>query len=157
MRFTLIKDLRQDTLMRPILSGLLLFTLFYLLSDVLVKHHSFGILTPDVFATLYGDEEQYIDAITTSSFLEFWHMEIFFSMMLLLTLCAVYARVVQNSRFDVFVLVLTFLSTLLTLIALALAFFFSDVFVSLYSYCFIAWHFLAFYMASISLWKLQRV
>lgn len=154
MRFTLIKNLQEDKSIRPILTGLLIFTLFYLISDIFVKHLNFGIFPSAVSLTLFGDEEQYIDPLNTASFLEFWHIEIFLMMMLLLTLSAVFIRLSKKNKSKVIVLNVLMLSALFSLISLLLAFFISKTFVLLYSLLYIVWHVTAVYMILYSLWKL---
>ena len=154
MRFTLIKNLQEDKSMRPILTGLLIFTLFYLISDIFVKHLNFGIFPDAVSLSLFGDEEQYIDPLSTASFLEFWHIEIFLMMMILLTLSAVFIRLSKKNKSKVIVLNVLMLSALFSLISLLLAFFISKTFVFLYSFLYIVWHVTAIYMILYSLWKL---
>lgn len=156
MKFTLVKDLRQDPAMRPILSGLLIFTLFYLVVDIIVKHYNFGIFPSSVFITLFGNEEEYIDPITKSVFLEFWHTEIFFIMMILLSLSAVFVRLNQSNTTNIFILNITLLSSMLSLLSLILSFFVTDSFILVYIISFFLWHAFAFYMALYSLWKLYR-
>ena len=156
MRFTLLKDLKKDKSMRPILSGLLIFTFFYLLSDIVVKYFNFGIFPQEISLTLFGDEEQFLDPLTSSGFLEFWHVEIFFIMMILLTLSAVFVRLTKHNTFKVIVLNIVMLSALFSLIALLVAFFISPVFVFAYSFLFLSWHIVALYMIVYSLWKLYN-
>ena len=142
--------------MRPILTGLLIFIFFYLISNMMVKHFNFGVLPSTVLLTLFGDEEQYIDPLSTASFLEFWHMEIFFIMMLLLTLSAVFIRIAKNSNLKIILINTLMLSSLVSLVSLLASFFVSSVFVYLYSSLFVLWHIVAIYMVLYSLWKLHH-
>ncbi|MDQ7046016.1 MAG: hypothetical protein Q9M32_08905 [Sulfurimonas sp.] len=155
MRFTLIKDLKQDALMKPILSGLLIFTLLYLLADVFVKQYTLGLFYDEIFLNLFGNEEEFLDPMLKSSFLEFWHIEIFFIMMLLLTLSAVFIRLYSNTSFNLLVLNTMLLSALLCIISIALSFFASEVFIHIYIISFFIWHILALYMSIYSLWNLH--
>lgn len=155
MRFTLIKDLKKDTSMRPILTGLLIFTLLYLISDIFVKYSSFGISTDAVKLTLFGNEEEFIDPISESSFLEFWHMEIFFIMMILLTLSAVFIRVSNKSNKDIFLTNITMISAIISLISLIGSFYLSSAFIEIYVVTFFTWHIAAIYMSLFSIWKLN--
>jgi hypothetical protein len=123
---------------------------------MVVKHFSFGVLPSMVHQTLYGNEGEYLDPISLASFLEFWHMEIFFIMMILLTLSAVYGRLCENTYTDLIVMNITFMSSIISLIALGLAFYVEELFVSLYSFGFLIWHLFAIYMVLNSLWKLHR-
>ena len=141
--------------MRPILSGLTLFTLLYLISDVFVKNSSFGILPDRVNLSLFGNEEEFIDPLSQASFLEFWHMEIFFIMMILLTLSAVYVRLSQNSPYRLLVLNVVMISAITSLVSLFLAYFVYSEFVYLYSLSFALWHLCAIYLSLYSLWILS--
>ena len=154
MRFTLIKDLKQDSMMKPILGILLLFTLLYLLSDIFVKSYSFGVFENTIKTTLFGNEDEFLDPLSTSAFLEFWHMEIFFIMMILLTLSAVYIRLSGAQRFNIFIVNAVMISALLSLISLALSFFLYPELVQLYVLSFFTWHICAIYMSLYSLVKL---
>lgn len=153
MKFTLIKNIQNDKAMSLILKGFLSFILIFLISDILVKYFSFGI-TPDVInTTLFGNEEEFIDAITKSSFLEFWHTEIFFIMMILLTLSAIFIRLSNKSK-----IVMTntlMISAIISLITLPLAYFVSSDFVNIYLLTFFIWHLSAIYMIFYSFWKLN--
>ena len=155
MKFTLIKDLRQDKTMRPILSGLILFTLLYLISDIFVKHSSFGILPQNISITLFGNEDEFIEPLSQASFLEFWHMEIFFMMMILLTLSAVFIRLTQNASLRLISLNIVMISAISSLISLFLAYFVSADFIYVYSLSFVLWHVAAIYMTLYSLWSLH--
>ena len=154
MKFTLIKKLSQDKSMRPILSALLLFTLLYILSDILVKYVNFGIFPDAINVTLFGDEEQYIDPLSTSAFLEFWHMEIFFIMMILLTLSAIFVRVSKDDTSKIILLSALMICALFSLISLVLAFFLAKTFVLIYVILFFIWHAIAVYMILYSIGKL---
>jgi len=156
MRFTLIKDIKQDKMMKPILNGLLLFLLFYLIADIFVKSANFGISIETIMTTLFGNEEEYIDPITTAVLLEFWHGEIFYSMMILLTLSTIFIRVCKSYKLRLILLNTLMLSALLSLIALPLAYFVSSFFVYIYLYTFFLWHISAIYIAIHSLIKLYN-
>ncbi|WP_457743208.1 hypothetical protein [Sulfurimonas sp.] len=155
MKFTLVKDLTKDKSMKPILTGLLLFIVIYLLSDILVKQLNFGLFPYQISLTLFGDEEQYREPLSRAAFLEFWHSEIFFIMMLLLTLSAVFIRLVKNNRFKIIFLNLLMLCALLSLVSLLVAYFLLPFFVIAYSTLFIIWHITAIYISLYSLWKLH--
>ena len=154
MRFTLIKDIKKDRAMRPILATLLAFMFLYLLADIFVKEAGFGLFYVELSSTLFGNEEEFLEPITRASFLEFIHAEIFFIMMLLLTLSAVFVRLSNKSNTTLLVLNLVTLSALSSLIFLALSYFYLAFFLYLYIYTFFIWHLGACYMVLYSLWKL---
>ena len=140
MRFTLIKDIKQDPFMRLVLSFLLLFIFIYLGSDLFVKHSSFGIFPLQISNTLYGDTEQFLDAISASLFLEFWHTEIFFCMMILFTLSTVYLRVSKASKGAIILVHVMMISAFLSLLTLFLAYYGSNFFVNFYVIFNFIWH-----------------
>lgn len=152
MRFTLISNIKQDKAMRLILSCFLVFVVLFLVFDIVVKYNSFGIFADKISVTLFGNEEEYIDPITKSAFLEFWHTEIFFIMMLLITLSAVFVRVAK--KWVLSTLNTLMISAIVSLCALALAFFMSKAFINIYVATFFLWHGAALYMSFYSLWKL---
>ncbi|WP_373035810.1 hypothetical protein [Sulfurimonas sp.] len=152
MKFTLINNIKKDNAMRLILTGFLSFILLYIISDILVKYFSFGISVDAVTITLFGNADEFIDPITKSSFLEFWHTEIFFMMMLLLTLSAVFIRLANRSR--TLMTNTLMISAITSLVAVALAYFMSAIFVYIYVITFFIWHLSAIYMILYSFWKL---
>jgi hypothetical protein len=140
--------------MKPVLGGLLFFILLYLVADLFVKQSSFG-LTPDTInATLFGNEEEFLYPLSKAAFLEFWHIEIFFSMMLLFTLSAVYIRMSEGSKKALFVVNILFISALLSLFSLFIAYFFTQNFVTFYVLSFHLWHATALFC---SLYALKRL
>lgn len=153
MKFTVIKNIQKNTPMSLILRGFLVFILLYLISDILVLKSSFGITFDSVNTTLLGNEELYIDAMNEASFLEFWHTQIFFIMMILLTLSSIFIRVASRRR--VIITNTLMISAITSLISLALAFYFSNIFTYIYVVTYFLWHGVALYMISYALWKLN--
>jgi len=157
MRFTLVKDLRTDALMRPLIGGLLLFTLLFLLFDVWHKIEQIGLLPTDVITFLYGNEEEFIEPITQSSLLEIIHMDTFFAMMILLTLSAVYARLSDSTSRKMIMINLSMIGAIFGIISLPLAYFLHPLFIYVWLLCFWGWHMIAYGMAIESFWKLYRL
>ena len=155
MRFTIIKDLKKNTVMTSLLKGMLSFFIIYLFSDVFVKQNTLGLFVSEITLSLFGNEEQFIDPMTKASFLEFIHGEIFFLMMLLLTLNAVFIRVFQNTKYSLVMTNVLLLSALISLTALFASYFLSKSFISLYVITFFLWHFFALEMSLHSLWRLS--
>ncbi len=155
MRFTLIKDLKQDSSMRPILNGLLIFTVMYLVADLLVMKSSLGLFEQEIYKTLYGDIDEFLDPMSKSVFLEFIHTQIFFMMMILFTLSTVYMRLAFKLSYSLFAVNTLLLSALMSLIMLGLSYYVEKEFISLYVITFFVWHIVAFYMALFSLWSLN--
>ena len=141
--------------MKPILSGLLLFTLIYLLSDIYFTKLSLGLLSEQIQTTLFGDVDEFLDPISRASFLEYIHMQIFFMMMLVLTLSTVYIRMTNKKTYSLVVVNLLMMSALLTLLTLGLSYFLNAVFINFYVFTFFTWHIVALYMSLSSLWSLN--
>lgn len=141
--------------MRPILSGLLLFTLLYLVADVFVLKGSFGLFFAEIQNTLYGNMDEYIDPMSNSSFLEFIHTQIFFMMMILLTLSAVFIRLFSKALSSLIIVNILMISALSTLILLVLSYYVNQEFIVIYIITFFIWHVLAFVMSALSLWSLN--
>lgn len=112
-------------------------------------------LTPSHLAqTLYGDEEAYVEAVSEHFLLELMHSDIFFMMMTLLTLSAIYARLCQNKTIRIVNINATMITALLTIIFLPLAYYYSSHFILAYIISFYAWHILAIFMVFASLFYL---
>ena len=139
--------------MSLIMKGFLVFILLYLASNVLVMNSSFGISPEQISTTLFGNEEEYLDPITESTFLEFWHTEIFFIMMILLTLNAIFIRLAKKSR--IIITNILMISAIVSLIALPLSYYYSNLFVYIYVMGFFTWNLTALYTIIYSLWKLN--
>ena len=154
LRFTLVKNLKKDTHMSNILKGLLFFILLYLISDFFVKYFTIGLLPDALLFSFMGNEEEYIEPMGIASFLELWHTEIFFIMMILLTLSAIYIRVVSNVKHYKFTLNVVMISALISLVSLPLAFYVSQNFIYIYFITYFLWHLGAIKMTLRSLWKL---
>jgi hypothetical protein len=147
LRFTLIKDLKKDVTMKPILTGLLAFILLYVSADVVVKEQTIGLFYDEITLTLFGSAEE---------FLEFLHAEIFFLMMILLTLSAIFIRLRSQNKFSLLLLNITMSSALLTLVTLGLSYFVSASFINIYVVTFFLWHIGSIFMILLSLWSLSR-
>lgn len=151
MRFTLVKDLRSDPLMRPLLSGLLLFAGTFLVADILLKRDHIGLDTATLSATLYGDEEAFVEPVTEHFVLELLHSDIFFMMMTLLTLSAVYARLCPLKRVAVAVINIAMIAAIADVVLLALAYYAGSAYILPWLGAFWTWHVGALFMALASL------
>ena len=141
--------------MRPIINGLLLFMLLYIPFDIMVKSHTMGLSTVTVMQTLFGNADEFLDPMNKSVFLEFIHMEIFFLMMILLSLSAVYIRLLSHKSNTILTINLLMGFALLTPVTLFCGYFYLAEFINLYVVSFFIWHFVALYMIIRSLWELN--
>jgi len=154
VRFTLVKNLKKDKTMGNILKGLLFGILLYLISDFIVKYFTIGLTLEALSLSLFGNEEEFVDAMSQSVLLEFWHTEIFFIMMILLTLSSIYIRVVSQTKNYKTTLNIVMISALLSLITLPLSFYLSNNFLYIYILTYYIWHIVAIKMSLRSLWYL---
>jgi len=143
VKFTLVKDLGSDALMRPLISGLLLFITLFLLSDLLQKKHDIGLHVESVTTTLYGNEEEFIDPISLEALLQIVHTDLFFMMMTLLTLSAVFGRLAPSSHMTHRILHLLNFSALSSLIFLFSAFYTDATVALLWLFAMWIWHLMA--------------
>lgn len=155
MRFTLIKNIKQDKSMKPLLNGLLIFITLYLTFDIFVKNHTLGLSVTTVSTTLFGNADEFLDPMNKSVFLEFIHMQIFFLMMLLLIVSAVFIRLLHKKQNTIIIMNLLMLFGILTPLTLTAAYFYSAEFIGIYLVCFFFWHIIAFYMTLKSFWELN--
>ncbi len=137
------------------LNGLLLFMLIYFIAEIFVDYNSFGLSFEQVKITLFGDEENFLEPISQASFLEYIHTKIFFMMMILLTLSAVFIRLSASNSLKLFCLNSVMLSALTMLITLPLAYYANPFFTYIYLLTYYLWHLCAFYMVLYSLWSLN--
>ena len=154
MKFTLVKDIKGDTLMRPLLGGLLTFVLLFLTADIFLKNDHIGLTPSHLAQTLFGNEEEYIEPVTEHFLLELMHSDIFFMMMTLLTLSTVYARLCQNPKIRMVNINAVMISALLAIIFLPLAYYLSAQFILPYIIAFYSWHIIALFMSVASLYYL---
>lgn len=142
MKFTIIKDLKKDKIMKPILSSVLIFSILYITSDFFVKYNSFGITPEAVKLTLLGDEEQFLDPLGKNAFLEYWHIEIFSIMMVCFIISTLYIRLSMGSKTTLFIVNTLLISAILSLILLPISYFYSAIFIYPYLFTFYLWHIL---------------
>lgn len=140
--------------MRNILQGLLFFILLYLVANLFVKALNFGLTPESVIHTLLGDEENFIDPLSKSSFLEYIHTEIFFIMMVSFSLSAIFIRVSVKNFKNAKLVNLLMLSGLSTIITLGVSYFVTSKAIIFYLGSFYLWNFLLAYMTLYGLWRL---
>lgn len=156
MKFTLVKELRDDALMRPLLAGLLLFMLAFLPSELLLEAERTGVTPETAAVTLYGDAENFMDPLPAETLLEQLHAKLFFTMFTLLTLGAVYIRLMGPGRFKTVPLHLTLLAALAEPPLLLLAYYRGEAYLLPWLGAFWLWHAGAFVLALVSLGLLFR-
>lgn len=139
MRFVLIKDLRQDRSMRPMINLLLAFILLFFIVSPVVQHTTIGLYESKVHTTFFGNEDEFLDPINAEYFLEYLHTQIFLVMMTMVTLSAVFVRVNRNIFFTKLVVIVANSAALVFLASLALGYYLSPLFVPLYLLSYYIW------------------
>ena len=156
MKFTLVKDLRQDPLMRPVLSGLLVFLILFFISNLAQKYEQIGLHVNTATLVMYGDEENFIDPISITSLLEMLHGDLFMMMMTLLSLSAVYIRLSPHINMSKVVIHLLMISAICSILFLLAAYYYHTIFLALWIFCLWIWHLLALSMSIESLYRLYN-
>lgn len=151
MKFTVIKDLKKDRVMRPVISSVLIFGILFIASDIFVKYNGFGITPEVVKLTLLGDEEQFLDPMGKNVFLEFWHIEIFSTMMVCFIVSTIYIRLSKGSQRAILIVNMLLIGAIISLAVLPVLYFYSDALTNLYLLTFYLWHILAFLASLLSL------
>lgn len=155
MKFTLVKDLREDPIMKPILGSLLSFILLYLIADFFVKHFSFGIFFETIKNTLYGNADEFLEPIDYAVFLEFWHTEIFFTMFIVFLLSTIFIRLFNTEKMFLWLLNSFMLSAIFSLLFLPLNYFYHvDFLIYGFLLSFWCWHLIAVLVSLLSLKRL---
>ncbi|MEA1920195.1 MAG: hypothetical protein U9N52_10170 [Campylobacterota bacterium] len=148
-------DHQANRLMNTLLTGLLLFILLFLSADLLLKAQHYGYTLSQVESTLYGNEELFIDPLPLLSLLQGIHADIFFAMMILLSIGAVYGRVGRSKRLRIILINLTMFSALIALLAPFLALYLHKVWIFFWIFSSLLWHVLAIAISFVSLWRLR--
>lgn len=154
MRFTLVKDLREDALMLPLLRGLTFFAGAFLVADVFLKRDHIGLDYQTLSNTFYGNEAAFAEPVSEHFVLELLHSDIFFMMMTLLTLSAVYARLTPSKRLAALLINVAMLAALADVALLALSYYRGSTYLLPWLGAFWTWHAAALYMAAASLLNL---
>ena len=156
MKFTLLKEIRHDRLMRPLLGGILIFIILFLISDMLQIKHHFGLHVKAVSDTLYGNEEAFIDPMSSEALFEIMHGMLFFTMMTLLSLSAIFGRLAPPCRWVPYAMHLLHLGAAGSIVLIIAAYYTFEGMVGIWLACLYSWHAIAFGMALFSLYRLYR-
>ena len=139
MRFVLIKDLKQDRSMRPMINFLLAFILLFVIFSPVVQNTTIGLYESKVHTTFFGNEEEFLDPINSDYFLEYLHTQIFLVMMTMITLSAIFVRLSRNIFVTKLLVIITNTAALVFLASLALGYYLSPLFVPLYLLSYYLW------------------
>jgi hypothetical protein len=163
MKFTLNNDLRHNLLMRRLIAGLVFFILLFLTLDLVYKAYHIGLMPSEVSSYLFGHEESFVDPVDFTALLESVHADIFFIMMVLLTLGAVFGRLFGSRRHAPLLIHITmsaaFIAMIAPLAAYGIAPYERSIALFVVPFWIAAlyiWHFGAIFMSVVSLFKVIR-
>ena len=131
-------------------SGLTLFAGAFLIADVFLKRDHIGLDRKTLSNTLYGNEAEFVDPVSEHFLLELLHSDIFFMMMTLLTLSAVFARLSASKRLAALLINVAMLAALADIALLAFAYYRGSGYLLPWLGAFWTWHAAALYMAAAS-------
>ena len=123
-----------------------------------MHHTQIGLTLEKVTSTLYGNEERFEEPILIGSLLLQVHIDWFFSMLIVLTLLAIYIRLYEKSKtIKIWIHLFSFLGIFSPLLLLLSFFIESKIMVIGWITMFILWHFLAFYLGFKTMIKLIKL
>ena len=157
MKFLATKELRDNQFLKYLLYGLLLFTILFLILDLVLHHLQIGLTFSKAVATVLGDEESFIEPILIESLLLTIHMNLFFSMLLLLILTSICIRVSEDKQLPRFIFHGLFVTALLAPIFLIIGYFTGKSAVMVWIVLFIIWHIVALILSLKTLYLVYKL
>ena len=97
--------------------------------------------------TLYGNEEEFIEALLLDTLLLQIHSDLFMNIITLMILSSIYIRYFSQNTFTKILVHLLFLSGILAPISLLIAYFSAVIFIYIWIFAFIGEHLLGIFMA----------
>ena len=143
MKFLVTKDLAHSQLLAYLIGAVLTAILLYLGLDVVLHGYVIGFDMTAIHSTLFGNVETFEEPILIDSLLLQVHIDLFITIFVLLIVSSVYIRLHDKTTAMKWVLHALFVSGLLAPLSLLLAYFWSEVFVTVWVVTFIMWHLLA--------------
>ena len=157
MKFLATKELKNNKFLSSLLYGLLLFIILFLVLDLVLHHLQIGLAFSKAISTILGDEESFIEPILIESLLLTIHMDLFFSMLLLLILTSICIRVSEDKQLPRFIFHGLFLTALLAPIFLIVGYFIGEFAVMAWVVLFITWHLMALLLSFKTLYLIYKL
>ncbi len=157
MKFLSTKELKENSALKTLIYTLLCFFILFLILDLLLRHLNIGLTYTVALATIRGDEEAFIEPILLESLLLIAHMDLFFSMILLLILTSIQIRLSSKKRVSKTLIHALSITALMAPIALLLAYFTGLYLVIIWIVLFITWHILAILVSLKSIYLVYRL
>ena len=143
MKFLVTKELWHNQLLKWLVVLFVNILILFLLSDILLHHYQIGLEFSKAIETIMGNEEEFLDPILFDALLERVHIDIFTSTITLMLLAVIYVRLVPQNRLKSMPIHFSFLTAILSHMALMAGFYFGELFIELWIVFFIAWHIIA--------------
>lgn len=157
MKFLATKDLRENVFLKNLIAGLLVFIILFLGSDLLLHHLQIGLTFSDALSSILGDEEAFIEPILLESLVLTAHIDLFFSMLLLLCLTAISTRVSNGCNPSKTLFHSLYISAILAPVFLIIGYFLGAIAVKIWVVLFIIWHLLALYLCFKTLFAILKL
>jgi len=155
MKFTVSKDLRNNKVMRNLLISFSTIMLLFLALDVTNKTLRFGSTIADIKSSWLGNEDEFIEPLSTISALEMVHLDLFIAILLILLIGSIFMRI--DTKLKTPFLAITMLLSIISFGSFLAALFVNQIFVIISVTSFLAWHISASSMLIVSiLWLLKK-
>lgn len=154
MKFLVSKDINPSPLLQSLMASVSVALMLYLLLDIFLHAYLFGFDIASVNATIFGDEENFIEPILLETLLLQVHIDLFMSLIAVMVISSIYIRYHNLKKHTKLLLHLLLFSSLLTPILLLISFFTCSSVLYIWIFSFALWHVLAFIMALLNLKKL---
>jgi len=153
MKFLVSKSLHSNPNFSLLILSYSALLLLYVLGDLFYMYNFFGSSPQEVLATLKGNEEEFIEALSLASVLEHIHISMFLSIMSLFSIMAIVLRLALKKTHKGLIISSSMGFLFLASLSFLLTYFISDVFVYIFFYGTILWHFIAAYALVIILYQ----
>jgi len=157
VKFLTTKELNENPFLRYLIAGLLAFFVLFLISDIALHHLQIGLSFKEACSLILGDEEEFIEPILLETLLLIVHIDLFFSMLLLLCLTAISIRVFKRGNPTFLFLNTLYILAILAPLLLISSYFFGKFVVVSWVVVFVIWHILALFLSLKTLYAIFRL
>ncbi len=143
MRFLSTVELKQNSALKHLMVGVILFCMLFFILDLLLYHLQIGLTFEEALTTVLGNEDEFIEPIPFETLLLYIHTNLFFAMLTLLLLSAISTRVMRNSHPSTVLLHALFATAMLAPMSLLFGYFLHPLGVMAWVVLFASWHLIA--------------
>lgn len=147
MKFLITKELKDNSLLRLLVTLLVSFFMLFLALNIVLHHYQIGLNLDKAMESIIGDADNFIEPILFDILIERVHIDIFISMILLTLLVIIYIRVEKKPK-NIFIHIV-FLSNIFSNISFILGYYYGEIFIILWIGLFLLWHIFSFYISFI--------